>query len=174
MIETDTETDPGEEQVSIPDQLRSLLDGERGMKELAATKPVWYPALVRQLELAVGDDEIIYLGAATATSASAVTLRVGIFTASMVVAAEVVDDGSPGAHVTTRVEGRAALEWFELSGGQGDDGSDSPWPGGFRIRAYYRSGLTVTVPANVVDTEAKRVSVHGVLDGIRADLKARM
>jgi hypothetical protein len=32
----------------------------------------------------------------------------------------------------------------------------------------------VTVPANVVDTEAKRVSVHGVLDGIRADLKARM
>lgn len=162
------------EPASIQEQLRGLLDEERGLKELLVTEPTWYPTLIRQLELAVGDDRIIYLGAAAASGLSTVTLRVGIFTDRTVVAAEVTDDGSPGAQVVTRVEGRADLLRFELSGGtEVDNQSESSWPGGFRVRAFYQSGLVVTVPANVIDTEAKRVSVHAVLDGIRSDLQSR-
>jgi hypothetical protein len=159
---------------AIQDQLRELLDGERGLTELLGANPEWYPVLIRQLELAVGDARIIYLGAAIASGLSTVTLRIGIFTEHTVVAAEVIDDGTPGAQVVTRVESRSGLLRFELSGGtESDNSSESSWQGGFRVRAFYRSGLVVTVPANVVDTEAKRVSVHAVLDGIRADLQAR-
>lgn len=159
---------------TIQEQLRTLLHAERGLVELLGANPDWYPVLLRQLELAVGDERIIYLGAAVATGLSTVTLRVGVFTDSIVVASEVIDDGTPGAQVVTRVESRTGLLRFELSGGtEADNESDTSWAGGFRIRAFYQSGLIVTVPANVVDTEAKRVSVHGVLDGIRSDLRAR-
>ncbi|WP_285115368.1 hypothetical protein [Leifsonia sp. fls2-241-R2A-40a] len=158
---------------AIQEQLRALLDEERGLRELLGADPSWYSVLIRQLELAVGDDRIIYLGAAAASALSTVTLRIGIFTDHTVVAAEVIDDGSPDAQVITRVESRADLLRFELSGGtESANSSEDSWQGGFRIRAFYQSGLIVTVPANVVDTEAKRVSVHAVLDGIRADLHA--
>ena len=160
--------------VAIQDQLRTLLDAERGLEDLLRPEPAWYPVLIRQLELAVGDQRIIYLGAAVATGLSTVTLRVGIFTDRVVVATEVIDDGTPGAQVVTRVESRAGLLRFELSGGsEADNASEASWSGGFRIRAYYQSGLTVTVPANIIDTEAKQVSVRAVLDGIRADLQRR-
>lgn len=158
---------------TIQEKLRSLLDEERGLRELLDRRPAWYAVLLRQLELAVGDRPIIYLGAAAASAPSTVTLRVGIFTEHAVVAAEVIDDGTPGAQVVTRVEGRSGLLRFELSGGtESDNAAPSSWAGGFRIRAYYASGLIVTVPANIVDTEAKRVSVQAVLDGIRDDLEA--
>ena len=158
---------------TIQAKLRSLLDEERGLRELLDRKPAWYAVLLRQLELAVGDQPIIYLGAATASAPATVTLRVGIFTEHTVVAAEVIDDGTPGAQVVTRVEGRSGLLRFELSGGtESDNASPTSWATGFRIRAYYASGLVVTVPANLVDTEAKRVSVRAVLDGIRGDLEA--
>lgn len=162
--------------VAIQDGLRALLAAERGLDDMLNPEPAWFPVLLRQLELAVGDQRIIYLGAATASGLSTVTLRVGIFTDHVVVAAEVIDDGTPGAaQVVTRVESRAGLLRFELSGGtEADNASETSWAGGFRIRAFYRSGLTVTVPANIVDTEAKRVSVHAVLDGIRDDLQARV
>jgi len=157
---------------TIQEKLRALLDGERGLRELLEPGPPWYPNLLHQLELAIGDQEIIYLGAAVASGPSSVTLRVGIFTDRIVVAAEVIDDDTPGAQVVTRVEGRSGLLRFELSGGTEDDNtSETSWAGGFRIRAFYRSGLVVTVPANLVDTEAKRVSVRAVLDGIRGDLQ---
>ncbi|MFP3466551.1 hypothetical protein [Leifsonia sp. SIMBA_070] len=159
---------------TIHEQLRALLREERGLVELLQSDPGWYPVLLRQLQLAVGDERIIYLGAAAASGLSTVTLRVGVFTENIVVASEVIDDGTPSAQVITRVESRSGLLRFEITGWpEGDDGSDSPWTGGFRIRAFYQSGLMVTVPANVVDTEAKRVSVRAVLDGIRADLRAR-
>jgi hypothetical protein len=158
---------------TIQAQLRALLDEERGLAELLDGAPGWYPALMRQLELAIGDDRIIYLGASAASALSTVTLRVGVFTDHTVVAAEVIDDGTDAAQVITRVESRADLLRFELSGGtENDNSTETSWPGGFRVRAFYQSGLVVTVPANVVDTEAKRVSVHAVLDGIRADLHA--
>lgn len=158
---------------SIQETLRGLLDEERGLRALIEPGPAWYPALLRQLELAVGDEPIIYLGAAAATGLSTVTLRIGIFTRHIVVAAEVIDDGTQTPQVVTRVEGRSGLLRFELSGGsEADNATESSWSGGFRIRAFYRSGLVVTVPANVVDTEAKRVSVQAVLDGIRTDLEA--
>jgi len=158
---------------AINEHLRALLNGERGLAELLGSGPAWYPVLLRQLELAVGDQEIIYLGASAASGLSTVTLRVGIFTEHIVVASEVIDDGTPGAQVVTRVESRSGLLRFELSGGaESDNASASSWSTGFRIRAHYQSGLTVTVPANVVDTEAKRVSVQAVLDGMRADLTA--
>jgi len=163
---TDTET--------IRDQLRTLLTAERGLMELLSADPEWYPVLLRQLELAVGDERIIYLGAAAASGLSTVTLRIGVFTDHIVVASEVIDDGTPGAQVVTRVESRSGLLRFELSGGtEADNESDASWAGGFRIRAFYQSGLVVTVPANIIDTEAKRVSVRAVLDGIRSDLRAR-
>lgn len=160
---------------TIQEQLRTLLTAERGLVELLSADPDWYPVLLRQLELAVGDERIIYLGAAAAASGpSTVTLRIGVFTDHIVVASEVIDDGTPGAQVVTRVESRSGLLRFELSGGtEADNESDASWAGGFRIRAYYQSGLVVTVPANIVDTEAKRVSVRAVLDGIRSDLRAR-
>jgi hypothetical protein len=130
--------------------------------------------LLRQLELAIVDQRIIYLGAAAASGLPTVTLRVGVFTDRIAVAAEVIDDGMPGAQVVTRVESRAGLLRFELSGGSETDNSqESSFAKGFRIRAFYQSGLTVTVPANLVDTEAKTVSVRAVLNGIRADLQAR-
>lgn len=158
---------------AIQEKLRALLDEERGLREVLDGKPAWYSLLLRQLELAVGEQPIIYLGAAAASAPSSVTLRVGIFTDHTVVAAEVVDDNTPGAQVVTRVESRSGLLRFELSGGtESDNASPSSWAGGFRIRAFYQSGLVVTVPANVVDTEAKRVSVQAVLDGIRGDLEA--
>lgn len=142
--------------------------------EVLGANPEWYPILLRQLELAVGDERIIYLGAAAATGLSTVTLRIGVFTDHVVVASEVIDDGTPGAQVVTRVESRSGLLRFELSGGtEADNENDASWSGGFRIRAFYQSGLVVTVPANVIDTEAKQVSVRAVLDGIRADLRAR-
>lgn len=163
---TDTET--------IQEQLRELLSAERGLVELLSADPEWYAVLLRQLELAVGDERIIYLGAAAASGLSTVTLRIGVFTDNVVVASEVIDDGTPGAQVVTRVESRSVLLRFELSGGtEADNESDASWSGGFRIRAFYQSGLVVTVPANIVDTETKRVSVRAVLDGIRADLRAR-
>ncbi|WP_431245721.1 hypothetical protein [Leifsonia xyli] len=159
---------------TINEQLRSLLDGERGLADLLRSEPAWYPVLLRQLELAIGDQRIIYLGAAVAAGLSTVTLRVGVFTEHIVVASEVIDDGTPGAQVITRVESRTGLLRFELSGGtETDNAAESTWSTGFRIRAFYQSGLTVTVPANIVDTEAKRVSVQAVLDGIRSDLTAR-
>ena len=159
---------------AIQDRLRDLLAAERGLERLLDPQPSWYAVLLRQLELAVGDQRIIYLGAAAASGLSTVTLRVGVFTDRIVVAAEVIDDGTPGAQVVTRVESRAGLLRFELSGGsEADNADESSWSGGFRIRAFYQSGLTVTVPANIVDTEAKRVSVRAVLDGIREDLQAR-
>ena len=158
---------------TIQEQLRTLLDAERGLAQLLGTNPDWYPVLLRQLELAVGDQRIIYLGAAAASALSTVTLRVGVFTDHIVVASEVIDDGTPGARVVTRVESRAGLLRFELSGGtEADNASESSWSGGFRMRAFYQSGLCVTVPANVVDTDAKQVSVRAVLDGIRSDLQA--
>ncbi|RDV43836.1 hypothetical protein DOE76_15235 [Leifsonia sp. ku-ls] len=158
---------------TIQEKLRALLDEERGLRELLERKPAWYPVLLRQLELAVGDQRIIYLGAAAASAPATVTLRVGIFTDHVVVAAEVIDDGTPAAQVVTRVESRSGLLRFELTGGsESDNASPTSWPGGFRIRAYYASGLVVTVPANVVDTDAKRISVQAVLDGIRTDLEA--
>ena len=158
---------------AIQEKLRALHDEERGRREVIDRKPAWFALLLRQLELAVGDQPIIYLGAATASAPSSVTLRVGIFTDHTVVAAEVVDDNTPGAQVVTRVESRSGLLRFELSGGtESDNASPSSWAGGFRIRAFYQSGLVVTVPANIVDTEAKRVSVQAVLDGIRGDLEA--
>jgi len=158
---------------TIQAQLRALLDEERGLTELLDAARGLYPTLMRQLERAIGDDRIIYLGAASASALSTVTLRVGVFTEHTVVAAEVIDDGTTAAQVITRVESRADLLRFELSGGtENDNATETSWPGGFRVRAFYQSGLVVTVPANVVDTEAKRVSVHAVLDGIRADLHA--
>jgi hypothetical protein len=162
------------ETAAIQDRLRELLTAERGLEALLTPEPPWFSALLRQLELAVGDQRIVYLGAAAASGLSTVTLRVGVFTDRVVVAAEVIDDGTPGAQVVTRVESRAGLLRFELSGGsEADNSHESSWATGFRIRAFYQSGLTVTVPANIVDTEAKQVSVRAVLDGIRADLQAR-
>ncbi|MDN4614236.1 hypothetical protein P5G50_07190 [Leifsonia sp. F6_8S_P_1B] len=156
----------------IEQGLRELLTAERGLRELLDDEPEWYPALLRQLQLAVGDERIIYLGASAASGVATVTLRVGVFTDRMVIATEVFDGGDGDPQVVTRVESRASLLRFELHGGSEAEGAPDAWPGGFRIRAFYRSGLTVSVPANVVDTEAKRVSVHAVLDGIRADLVA--
>lgn len=157
---------------AVEERLRELLMAERGLRELLDDDPAWYPVLLRQLSLAVGDQRVIYLGASAASGLGAVTLRIGVFTDGMVITAEILDEGEEAPQVVTRVESRTGLLRFELLGGSEVEEATDAWPGGFRIRAFYRSGLTVTVPANIVDTEAKRVSVHAVLDGIRADLAA--
>jgi hypothetical protein len=154
--------------------IRGLLEAERGLLDVLDFDPAWYPTLLSQLTLAVGDDPIVYLGATAPTSGYSLILRVGIFTETMVVAAEVYD----GQHdenigVLTKVQSRTDLLRFELSGGSElDNESESTWAGGFRVRALYQSGLVVTVPANIIDTDTKRASVHAVLDGLRRDLRA--
>jgi len=57
------------------------------------------------------------------------------------------------------------------TGASADEPGD--WARTIELPTFAGEGPFVTVPANVVDTEAKRVSVHAVLDGIRADLQAR-
>jgi len=149
---------------AIQEKLRALLDEERGLREVIDRKPAWFALLLRQLELAVGDQPIIYLGAATASAPSSVTLRVGIFTDHTVVAAEVVDDNTAGAQVVTRVESRSGLLRFELSGGTE--------LGGDLTKAFEASGTIeiVKLVASATLKAAVKATVNGKA-GIKATLE---
>lgn len=160
--------------VDPANRIRELLAAERGVPDVLANGPRWYPILTNQLALAIGDEHVLYLGAAAGTQTSSSLLRVGLFTATLVVVAEVSDDQPDAPRVTTKVQSRHDLLRFELTGGtEADNESEATWAAGFRIRATYRSGLTVTIPANLIDTDAKKASVHDVLDGLRHDLHAQ-
>ena len=149
-----------------------LLRAETGLAAVMAGNEPWVDEVISGLALAVGEDRIIYLGAAVDDSPERI-LRIGAFTENLLVTTQARILGEPArAGVVTQVQSRRDLLKLELtSTASGPDGS-TDWPGRFRIRALYRSGLEVTIPSSVVDTTSKRASVEAILTGLRADLKS--
>ncbi|HEV7184914.1 MAG TPA: hypothetical protein VGN33_10505 [Leifsonia sp.] len=156
------------------ERIDSLLRSETGLLATWDTPPEWLGLLITGLSLAVGEEEIIYLGASFIAPTPDSLLRVGIFTPDMLITAEVSGISTEGhKEIRTVVQARADLVRFEVSGGASSFDADEldEWPGGFSIRAIYASGLEVIVPSSVVDTNAKRHSVNAVLAGLRSDLR---
>ena len=156
------------------ERIDALLRAETGLDAVWETPPVWLGLLITGLSLAVGEEEVIYLGASLTSADPDAVLRVGIFTPDILVTAEVNGISAEGhKEIKTMVQARADLARFEVSGGSSSFDPDEldEWPGGFSIRAIYASGLEVIVPSSIVDTNAKRHSVNAVLAGLRADLR---
>ncbi|MEN0083184.1 MAG: hypothetical protein AAGC66_00315 [Leifsonia sp.] len=156
---------------AVREQLSSLLRAETGLQLLFEVPPLWLESVLNGLALAVGDEPIIYLGASLGQAADT-TLRIGVYTDQLLVTAEARGLGDARPSISTQVHSRRELVRLDIAGGPSATGPIEEWPGSFRIRATYSSGLEVTVPSSVVDTPSKRTSVEAVLDGLRADLKA--
>lgn len=154
------------------DSLHSLIASETGLEAVLEARPNWYGRLLTGLTLAIGDDLIVYLGASLEQSELGFTFRVGVFTAETIAVGEARGSALGEATVTTKLQRRADLMRIEISGGTSAfDPSLAEWPGRFRMRAVYGSGLELTIPASVVDTDQKRASLDHILDGLRNDLK---
>ncbi|WP_348786486.1 hypothetical protein [Leifsonia sp. NPDC080035] len=130
-------------------------------------------AIVTGVALAVGEDDVKYLGAALRRSEQVLSVHVGVFTAGTIVTVEAMLSTQSGqSDVITRVHRRTDLERLEVAGGtpsfQADDLAE--WPGRFTVRAVYRDGLELVIPMSEADTPQKRNSVWTILNGLREDL----
>ncbi|MFJ8896507.1 hypothetical protein ACIRCZ_18125 [Leifsonia sp. NPDC102414] len=155
------------------DALHRLISGETGLEAMLDARPSWYGRLLTGLTLAIGDDQIVYLGAAMEQSELGFTFRVGAFTPDTIAVGEARGGAVGEASVTTKLQRRADLVRLEIAGGipAFDPTEFSEWPGKFRLKATYGSGLELTIPSSVVDTDQKRASLDHILDGLRNDLK---
>ncbi|MGJ4845971.1 hypothetical protein [Leifsonia sp. Le1] len=155
------------------DTLHRLISSETGLDAMLAARPNWYGRLLTGLTLAIGDDPIVYLGAALEQSELGFTFRVGAFTPETIAIGEARGGAVGEASVSTKLQRRGDLVRLDISGGipAFEPASYTEWPGKFRMKATYGSGLEVTIPSSVVDTAQKRASLDHILDGLRNDLK---
>lgn len=138
---------------------------------LLAAPSVWVDSLLTELAMAVGEEQIVYLGASLGQAVDT-SLRVGVFTDRLLVTAEARGIGDARPVVTTTLHSRRLLERLEITAVSGTAAPGPEWPSRFRLRAVYASGFEVIVPSSVVDTAAKPASVDRVLMGLRTDLSA--
>lgn len=155
------------------DALHHLISRETGLETMMEARPSWYGRLLTGLTLAIGDDQIVYLGAALEQSELGFVFRVGAFTPDMIAVGEARGGAVGEASVVTKLQRRTDLVRLEISGGipAFDPAAFDEWPGRFRMKATYGSGLELTIPSSVVDTPQKRASLDHILDGLRNDLK---
>ncbi|WP_391857166.1 hypothetical protein, partial [Vibrio cidicii] len=87
------------------ERIADLLRAETGLEVLFAAPSVWVDSLLTELAMAVGEEQIVYLGASLG-QADDTSLRVGVFTDRLLVTAEARGIGDARPVVTTILHSR--------------------------------------------------------------------